>query len=133
IQIVHRCAHLPKQELPDHAADSRGYGRRNGHLASLTELESGLSSRHELQVGGTRKMLAFSGMGDLFANALPPSLPLVTNTIHTLGMLLLVAIVALPGLTLFSSVLRDSWTGGGEGQDRPRRKAPRLCTACGSV
>ena len=77
-------------------------------------------------------MMVFNGMGDLFANAVPPALPLVTNTVHTLGLLLLIAIVGLPGLTLVSSVWRDSRKSRGAGGGTAKRAAPRLCTACGS-
>lgn len=61
--------------------------------------------------------------------ALPPSVPLVADTVHVAGWTLLVALVALPALTLVANALREAAA-------RARRpegpRAPvRLCSAHG--
>jgi hypothetical protein len=59
----------------------------------------------------------------------PPRVPLMTETIHTFGWLLVVALVAVPGLVLASSVLREALVGASssKGDSRRRRSPTRLC------
>jgi hypothetical protein len=78
-------------------------------------------------------MLGITGLGDFTLSALPPALPLVSDTLHNLGLMLLVALVALPALTLLSSVWRELRT---DRRDRDaggiRKPSPvRLCTTSG--
>jgi hypothetical protein len=59
----------------------------------------------------------------------PPRVPLMTETVHTFGWLLVVALVAVPALALAGSVLREALARASSSQgDSPRRRsATRLC------
>lgn len=65
----------------------------------------------------------------LSLSALPPSVPLVSDTVHVVGWALLVGLVALPALALMANALREATARA----NRPggRRRAMRLCSAHG--
>jgi hypothetical protein len=58
----------------------------------------------------------------------PPWIPLMTDTIHTLGWLLLVALVTVPALALAGSAIREALSKPSSATGRPpQRPAARLC------
>lgn len=61
----------------------------------------------------------------------PPQVPLMTDTIHTLGWVLLVSLVAGPGLALAGSVLRDvlAKASAPKGGASARRRSAQLCSS----
>ena len=78
-------------------------------------------------------MLGITGIGDFALNALPPALPLMSDALHDLGLLLLVGLVALPALTLLSSVWREMRANrrGGVAGGIGKLSTMRLCTTSG--
>jgi hypothetical protein len=58
---------------------------------------------------------------------LPPELPLVTDTIHTFGWLLVVSLVAGPAIALAGSVLREALSRASGGGRSGRCETTRLC------
>lgn len=78
-------------------------------------------------------MMEFFGLGELALNALPPTLPLMTDTIHRLGLLLLVGLVAVPAIALVASVWREARARGGSDGEAGKRSTGRLCPAHGAA
>ena len=61
---------------------------------------------------------------------IPPQVPLMTDTIHTFGWLLVVSLVVGSGLTLAGSVVRDAMSRVSTGGPKARRNSSELCSSC---
>jgi hypothetical protein len=82
--------------------------------------------------GGT-KVIEFAGLGELAWSALPPTLPLMTDTIHRLGLLLLTGLVAIPAAALVASAWQEARARRRSGGSATERTGGRLCSAHGTL